>query len=87
MTKPKHPPLQPVVIRPALRAFWHKSRKVTVPLTSSEWVARTGLDPSLLPRLCQANMLRMVTEKKQRKGDPRIYELTDAGAGRLVMGA
>lgn len=85
MTKKRTtPPLLQKDVDRALRAFWHRTRAIEVPLTAEEWLQRTGMADAFLIRVCRNNFVRPAhTNRNQAKGRVRIYELTERGSGRL----
>lgn len=69
--------------RAVLRAFWHRTRRMWVPLTSAEILRRAGGDEasvkSVLVKLQYEGLV--VRTSAGTSAVPAVYELTDKGVG------
>jgi hypothetical protein len=72
-------------LRPILTAFWHKGRKVFVPLTGEEFDMRAGINQPDRTSL-QSQGLVASTRKGIGRGLVTTYEITEAGRAVLEGG-
>ena len=62
-----------------LSAFWHRTRRQYVPLTSEEWDRRAGITISDRKRLSRAGMVDGKASPLRVGNQDTIYEITPAG--------
>lgn len=66
-----------------IRSFWHKTRKVFVPLTRGEIITRSGVGQFELDSILQIQRLRgfqfIERIKSDQSGSTSYYELTSDG--------